>query len=211
MLKIDFLGDSITEGYGTSAKENIYVNVLAKILPAEVCSDGIGGTRIAKQKEISEDPIWDLDFIGRVENLDKDADFVVVFGGTNDYGHGDAPIGKMGDKTPWTFYGAMDYIINELLKYFKLEQLIFILPLYRLNEDSPHGDGFNCRVIKEPLSRYREVMSEVLNKYGVRILDVKDKFGKAENNKYLLDGLHPNDEGHKYLAELIAEYIRSIM
>ena len=38
-------------------------------------------------------------------------------------------------------------------------------------------------------------------------LDIKDKFGKAENNPLLADGLHPNDEGHRLIATLLADYI----
>ncbi len=38
--------------------------------------------------------------------MDNDADIIIVFGGTNDFGNGDAPFGEMSDRTPYTFYGA---------------------------------------------------------------------------------------------------------
>ena len=47
MLKINFLGDSITEGCMASKPENGYVSLIGKMLNAEVRNYGIGGTRIA--------------------------------------------------------------------------------------------------------------------------------------------------------------------
>ena len=41
---------------------------------------------------------------------------IFVFGGTNDYGHGDAPLGKQGDNDPLTFYGALYDLYQRLLK-----------------------------------------------------------------------------------------------
>lgn len=210
MLKINFLGDSITEGCGsTDPKEKGFVSLVGKNLPCIARNYGIGGTRIAINSEQSPVDVWDLYFGGRVKEMNRDADYVFVFGGTNDYGHGKIPFGEFGDTDPHTFYGAVDYLINELLKYYKLGKLVFILPLYRFNETSPYGDGSK----KEPgktLPEYREAMLKVLNKYQVRVLDVKEEFGKGEDNPLLLDGLHPNDEGHLFLSKLICDYIKKI-
>lgn len=209
MLKINVLGDSITEGALASKEENTFVCLLKDILNADVRNYGIGGSRIAKQQVPSVEPRYDLYFGSRVKDMKNDADYVIVFGGTNDYGHGDAPFGKFGDKTPDTFYGAVDYLINELLKYYKKDQIIFIPPIYRVNEESPYGDGFKKDALKT-LQEYRLAMEEVINKYDIKILDIKDEIGKAENNPLIADGLHPNDLGHKKIAELISKYIKTL-
>ena len=50
-LKANFLGDSITEGVGTSAPEHIYLNVLQRSCAFSLVRNyGISGTRIARQK-----------------------------------------------------------------------------------------------------------------------------------------------------------------
>ena len=46
-MKINFLGDSITEGVGASAPENNYVSLVGKKTGHEVINYGISGTRIA--------------------------------------------------------------------------------------------------------------------------------------------------------------------
>ena len=106
-LKINFLGDSITEGVGASGKDKIYHAVLKERTGlAEARNYGISGTRFALQKGTEEKPKDDYvdinSFCERFHMMDDDADVVVVFGGTNDYGHGDAPIGGFSDRTPDT-------------------------------------------------------------------------------------------------------------
>ena len=89
-LKINFLGDSITEGYGISSIDRVYWKLLADNDGVIARGYGISGTRIARQRVPSPEPRWDLNFGMRVNDMDPDADVIVVFGGTNDYGHGDA-------------------------------------------------------------------------------------------------------------------------
>ena len=123
MLKINFLGDSITKGERASSPEKGFVFLIGKMLPAEVRNYGISGTRFAIQKTPSSKPEYDRYFASRVDEINHDADLIFVFGGTNDFGHGDAPIGKLGDKTVGTFFGAVDFLINELLKHYKKTKL----------------------------------------------------------------------------------------
>lgn len=210
MLKINFLGDSITEGALASSQENTFVSLVGKMLPCIARNYGISGTRIAKQYTPSENLRYDLDFVQRVDDLSDDADFVVVFGGTNDYGHGDAPFGKMGSTTNKNFCGAVYSLFNKLLKKYKKEQIIVIPPLHRLNEDNPLGDGSKKKPGK-PLCAYRDVIIETAKQFGVGILDITSEMGFAENSPYIEDGLHPNDEGHQKIAELICDYINKLI
>ena len=105
--KINFLGDSITEGCCATTPELGYVEVMKQLYGLQkVRNYGIGGTRIARQLKPSAEPRWDLDYLSRVPEMDEEADVVVVFGGTNDFGDGDAaataamPPG--GDEPGWT-------------------------------------------------------------------------------------------------------------
>lgn len=206
---INVLGDSITEGALASTPENTFVYLLGQLLKAEVRNYGIGGSRLAKQNKPSIDSRYDLYFASRVKDMKNDADYVIVFGGTNDYGHGDAPFGDMNDSTSNTFCGAVNHLINELLKYYKKEQIIFVLPLYRLNENNLYGDGSKT-IPNKTLEEYRNAISTIVISHNIKIKDIKDDIGKAENNPLIADGLHPNDEGHKKIANLLAEYIKNL-
>lgn len=54
--KINFLGDSITEGCGTSGKGHFFSDLIAADTGALCRNYGIGGTRIARQQKPSADP-----------------------------------------------------------------------------------------------------------------------------------------------------------
>jgi len=143
-LKINFLGDSITQGLRTKNKEAIYPAVLkreAKLKEAR--NYGISGTRYALQKGTPERPKDDYEdvnsFCERFDQMDDDADVVIVFGGTNDYGHGDARLGGFSDRTPDTFYGACHYLFRGLIKKYLGKTIVIMTPLHRLEETRNNG------------------------------------------------------------------------
>ena len=87
-LKAVFLGDSITCGSGASSPDKVYWAALGANTGLITRGYAVGGTRIARQRTPSANEKHDLDFNMRMYDMDKDADIVGVFGGTNDYGHG---------------------------------------------------------------------------------------------------------------------------
>lgn len=208
--KINFLGDSITEGHGV-APEQAFVARIAQKTGATCRNYGIGGTRIAKQRVPSEEQRWDLDFCGRVAQMDPDADVVVVFGGTNDFGHGDAPLGTMTDRTPDSFYGGLHTLYLSLLNRFPTALIVILTPLHRICEDmpvSPSGRFFR----HYPLKNYVRAIREVAEYYSFPVLDLFAVSGlqprvEVINETYFLDGLHPNAQGHKRLAEQVIAFL----
>ena len=210
-MKINFLGDSITEGACATAEEKRYTTLVCKILGASENNYGIGGTRIAKQKEPNPELKEDgLDFLSRMGMMDKDADFTFVFGGTNDYGHGDVLLGSIEDETDYTFYGALKRLVEYLLSVYDKENLCFILPLHRYNENNPFGEGKKKSVA--PLCAYVKAEIDVFELFGVEYLDFRDLFPIPKTNsgdELTWDGLHPNDKGHALLADRLVEYIKT--
>ena len=155
---VAFLGDSITEGVGASCVENRFTDVFARLTGGVALNYGVSATRIARQKVVTED-LCDRDFNMRVEEIDASADVVVVFGGTNDFGHGDAPIGKFTDNTVYTFYGALHVLYRQLLERFPEKDIIVLTPLHRLSENVTINErGIPC----EPLKKYVEAIREVV-------------------------------------------------
>ena len=206
-MKINFLGDSITFGAGASKIENTYTYLVAKHVGAEECNFGVGGTRIAKQVKRTFNPDNDV-FMCRAVWLPKDADFTFVFGGTNDYGHGDAAFGCFDDRDDYTFYGAFHNLVSYMVATFG-KKLCFILPLPRYNQDDPYGEGGKEKA-GPVLQDYIEAEKEVLDFYGVEYLDFSEYFPTPQGSpkcEWAEDGLHPNDAGHKRLADLLIDYL----
>lgn len=209
-MKINFLGDSITEGAGASCAEEKYVNVVGRLLGCEVRNFGVGGTRIARQTVPSEVGIYDEDFLKRSEKMPFDADMVFVFGGTNDYGHGDAELGSIDSDNVYTFCGAVNVLVEKLSKKYGKEKVCFILPLHRYDEGNLYGEG-NKKKAGFSLSVYVETLICLLMQKNVAFLDLRQHFPIPQTNTgdaYTVDGLHPNPLGHRLIAEKIVEYIQ---
>ena len=210
--KINFLGDSITEGAGTSSPDRMFTMLIEREYGAICQNYGIGGTRIARQKTPTEEN-WDRDFISRVPEMDNDADIVVVFGGTNDFGHGDAPLGTMSDRTPYTFYGALHCLYTALTEKYPGVPIVVLTPLHRITEDRPTGDNKPAPV--GTLKEYVNIIREVAEYYSLPVLDLFKESGLQPKipviqQKYIPDGLHPNDDGNAILANKIARFLETL-
>ena len=206
-LTINFLGDSITEGHGTTDPEKAFHQIIKEKYGLEFAYNyGIGGTRIARQLVPTRDRTkHDLYFELRAETMDRNADTVVVFGGTNDYGHGDAPLGETESEDIYTFCGAVNSLISKLEMDFPKAKIIFMTPLHRLNEMQPsQPDG-------KTLEDYVKAIREICKKRGVAVIDLFEINPLDPGDEVLVpDGLHPSDEGHKIMAEVIAEELLKI-
>ncbi len=210
-LKINFLGDSITEGGGASCYNNCYVKQVEKKTGAVCRNYGIGGTRIARQNKPSVELIYDQDFCSRIDKMEQDADIISVFGGTNDFGHGDAPIGSIEDKTPDTFYGALHFLYSNLIKKYPNALIFVITPLHRHDENNPKGEG-NKESDGLLLREYVKIIREVADFYSLPVLDLFANSGiypeiEAHKEKYTVDGLHPNDVGHDIISNMVIKFI----
>jgi len=215
---ISFLGDSITEGACVrDIASNRYDNIVGRDLGfAKVKNYGIGGTRIAHQTKPSEKARHDLNFCARCYDLDPASDVIVVFGGTNDYGHGDAPLGKVGDKDRTTFCGSVDYLINRIRELYPNAFLVFMTPAHRQGDTLPSDDKLQrCGIVGRPLVEYVDAVVAICKSYNVPVLNLYKDLGVDPNNlsdfeKYTGDGLHYNDEGHHLIAKKLEEFLKSL-
>ena len=211
--KIAFLGDSITEGCGTSSLEHTFWNVLGQKTGAQVFGYGIGGTRIAPQR-VPSDPRADQDFISRVDGMIPDADVVVVFGGTNDFGHGDAPFGTRGDPTSETFCGALHVLFTKLYERYPAAQLVVMTPTHRLSETDSVMNEFGVRRSGN-LRAYVQAIRDAAEDFAVPVLDLFRVSGiqpsvPALREAYMPDGLHPNDAGHAKIADKLIGFLQTL-
>ena len=217
---VNFLGDSITEGAGVSnIKENRYDNRLMKMYDlAAVYNYGIGGTRLAHQKVPYKTPRMDLCFCGRAYNMNKKADIVVVYGGVNDYIHGDADFGTMDDKLHTTFCGAVYTLMTYLKETYAGKTVVFMTPAH-CNYKGVSDKEVSPRPIKsadsKPLAAYVEVIKEMGKRLDVPVLDLFENLGLDPNNeeikeKFTTDGLHFNDAGHEYIAKALGKFLSEL-
>lgn len=211
--KIAFLGDSITEGCGVSTMENVYWNILAQRTGAECYGYGIGGTRIAPQRYLDPGEI-DRYYGSRVDSMIPDADIVVVFGGTNDFGHGDAPFGTIYDTDERTFCGAFHALCRKLIDRYPKAQLVFMTPTHRDSEDDGPYNEKGVR-LSTNLEGYVDAIIKMAGFYSIPVLDLFRVSGIQSRvpvlkERYIPDGLHPNDAGHVRIAEKLIGFLNTL-
>ena len=211
--KIAFLGDSITEGYGASGEDKTYWRLLGEMTGAETFGYGIGGTTIARRQIPLENPLVNRYFGSRVEELIPDADIVVIFGGTNDFGGSDPSLGFITDRTEDTFYGAYHCLIRKLVDRYPNGKIVIATPLHRMTEDDyTYNEQAGRR--GGTLLRYVRAIREIAEFYGLSVADLYRNCPlqprmPGHKQRYMPDGLHPNDAGHVRIAEAFLRYFKA--
>ena len=204
--KINFLGDSITEGLRASGPSARFSHQIAEMCGAECRNYGISGTRIAIQRVPSADPNIDRYFASRVEEMDADADIIVVLGGSNDYLHGDAPMGSMQDRAADTFYGGLHVLYTRLIERYPGRLIVVMTPPHAIDEERVRAG--------HTLLDYVRVIRQVAEYYALPVLDLYASSGIQPavpilREMYMPDGRHPSDAGHVLLARKIIRFLES--
>lgn len=211
---INFLGDSITFGVdgslGGNACENPYPKLVSKILGATTNNYGIPGSTIAGDGSTQ----GEHNILGYQPMNDRytymgEADYVIVFGGVNDYGADRIiPLGSYGDSTNLTFYGALKILIEGLIEKYPNSRIGFITPLKKMDDTKPNIYGHK-------LSEYVEAIRIMCEEYSVPVLDFYKNGGAYPNNYNwrkinMTDGLHPNQVFYEKMAVQISSFIKSL-
>jgi len=137
-----------------------------------------------------------------------------VMGGTNDHGHGDAPLGTPDDRTPDTFWGACHTMMRSLLETYPDAVIVICTPLHCWCENELRGTGGKGKDYAV-LSEYVDIIRQTAEFYSLPVLDLWRISGiqpavPAIKEKYMPDGCHPNDEGHRILAERIIGFLKAL-
>lgn len=195
-IVINALGDSITFGDTLTSRETeAYPNVLAARVGAGAVNNyGWNGSNLAGNHP---DRLLDRYF-----GMERNADLILVMGGTNDYGgyftEGTA-LGQMGDVTPETFYGGLNLLMCGLKQMYPQGDIVFITPLKRKGYMRKNQYGY-------VLGDYAAAIEAMGNFYGIRVLNAFEEPELDFSSKqavYLNDGLHPNARGQALLAGFI--------
>lgn len=54
---------------------------------------------------------------------------------------------------------------------------------------------------------YNEILNKVVKKEGVDVIPLFEEWQKEDYTKLLADGVHPNNDGHKYIFEKVRDFL----
>lgn len=124
-------------------------------------------------------------FEERVKNITGDYDTIVVFGGTNDFGHG---------ASLEVFEQSVNNTLTTLCTKYPTAKMFLITP--------PQRSDILVNARNNTLWDFVEILKKCAQKYGFKIIDVYSESGITtfNTNVYTKDNLHPNLTGMTMIA-----------
>ena len=216
--KVGFLGDSITQNAE-------YVNSYASLTGCTAMNYGVSATHMARRNSSDTNA-----FERRYSSMPKNLDMVIVFGGTNDFGHTDtAAFGEFSDGTrgaTYSFYAGLHRLFKGLRERYPNKPVVIMLPIhhgteidqkeYVVNSNGTITEGTNAttgKTFREYVNAIREVAAYysliVLDAYSYSGLTPMTEIGSS-NRVFFRDGLHLNAAGGEKLARWMYPQLEAV-
>lgn len=193
--KVVTIGDSMVKGH-TLQSNAVWDYLLTQRNGMELVNYGINGT------ELGFNNGFGLSVLNRYSAMDNDADYVIVFAGTND-AKNNQPIGVQTDSFEGgqeTFYGALNDLCTGLITKYPTKKILFITPYLRL----PNYQGY-VDVINEGCASKGIIVFDNIVAGGV-------DFTNAAQSTALTfqDNTHLNEAGMDYVSYKYEQALRRL-
>lgn len=181
------IGDSIVQGRfcknGNTVNESMlkpWSNMIAELIDCEPANFGVGGGLVYNNDEKSlYANCGDVTGYG----------VVIVCGGTNDYGN---------NTSASNFQTAFAYVLDTLIA--NNTKVIIATPVTRTNRTGANSQGLT-------LADYCNYEKQIAQAKNLQVIDLFTLTNTDEFKSHLSDGLHPDEIGHRIIADLILENV----
>jgi len=188
-IKVAFVGNSITQGPGRDNPDSYPLQVAAMLGNSyEVKNFGVSGRTLLKKGDY---PYWNEPQFQQVKDFQPDV--VVIKLGTN-------------DSKPQNWAHKADFVKDylDLIAEFRAHMpkdgkvyVVMPVPVTRVNF------GINPEVMN---NEQRLMLMEIIQKSGAELIDLYTPL--MDKPELLPDGVHPNNEGLRIMAAVVARRIR---
>ena len=199
--KIQFLGDSITRGFGVGITKP-FPETAGDILGVDVINSGVDGSTLANGVGASNPMVL------RLGEIDLSADAHVITYGTNDCRYGTL-LGTASDPEDSTFWGAYLKIIDYIRKYAPQSRIALATPAhYGAGSVGTPASGQSSQTFAAAVRDIGRLKScPVVDLDGECSIDLRLK---AHQNMYGDEGhdLHFNQNGYTGIGQYVAARLR---
>lgn len=204
-MNILFFGDSIT--WGAWDEESGWVNRIKKIVDKKIISSNFEYYHDIYNLGISGDNTNDL--LERFDSetlsrIDKDNETIFVFAiGVNDSQF----VNGEGNRIPAELFESnLRKLITKARNHGNKIIFVGLFPTDDSKTDPTIWDT-NKSYKLEYVSQYNNIIERVTNDENLEFIDIYNEFINKNYKELLVDGLHPNAEGHKQISEIIKNYL----
>ncbi|MBQ8885241.1 MAG: SGNH/GDSL hydrolase family protein [Clostridia bacterium] len=202
-----FFGDSLTARYGLSAGDLDYIQILRSEFGFYSYNGAVSGaTWTVDGKSGAEHNTNHLfSQLEKAKILIRDADYISIMLGTNDYGWGVRPLGSISDnptakEEATTVYGAIRYALDYIIAANSDVKIMLMTPPLWLS------NGFDKEnSVGVTLGEVREAVKAVGAEYGCKVVDMSAAL-PSEERYFNSDKLHISPLGYEKLSEYIKNY-----
>ena len=183
------IGDSITQGifrkYASTGLDSEAVKPFGSLIAEVACDTNYGNFGIGGATVSNVIGSWE----SLVTNCSKVNGYDVVFicGGTNDYGN---------NASSSTFTTAYQTVVDTLKA--NNTEVVACTPVYRTSKTGTNTQGLT-------LQDYCNIIKSIATSKSIKCIDLYALTNDGVFITHCPDGLHPNEIGHKIIADLIIE------
>lgn len=181
--KLATIGDSIVQGIYKDLNINDnrcclkpWTNLVSETIACPTANYGVGGGLVYNTNSLS---------MYRTCEEVTGYDVVILCGGTNDYGN---------NTSSANFTSAFQYVLDTLVA--NNTKVIVATPVTRTNKTNKNSANMY-------LSDYCTIEKNLASAMNLEIIDLNALTNTTEFKATLNDGLHPNEMGHRIIADLI--------
>jgi lysophospholipase L1-like esterase len=200
---IVFIGNSITEGKGTSDEVHRWTTLVSGILGASENNMGVSGQVLQNGVSCSLHPVFDQTTTPAY-SASKGA--LVISLGVNDAGTNNGVLNAADFKDAYLSY--IDYAVN--VKKWPRSKIFLLTPHYITGYDAFLGAcGVSAPGDEKRLKQYVAEVKNVAATKGVNVIDINDAMKNHSDPASLLgaDKIHPNNAGHAFIADYITKQL----
>lgn len=208
--KLLIYGDDISYGIGASKlRYTSYGALMRSEYGFVVENHALADATLGNYNDITCENRSVLTQIGS-STINDTHNYCIIFVGTNDWLKPGTEVGKIDDYCDITFYGAFNKALRMLYTYAPKLKIILVTPTFRARQeysDNKNSDDYPIGYIY--LREYVDAIINIGKKYHIPVVNLYDNMGinKYNNQSYLPDGAHPNDDGHRKIANMIYEHM----
>lgn len=202
--KIATFGDSITY-------LNKWQPYISEYFGCSIQNCGIGGSTVCltNNEEHQNDCMYQDT---RINAINTDSDVILVFGGHNDSTYSGVTIK---DFVPWwnltdsgdvhDFTYAYSLMLKKLINRFPNAKIITMTCVNGRTSNADENQDSQFYIYERCMDDFSEAIKKISHYYGIPCIDVGGESGISVLNhtSYIMDVIHPNDEGGKMIANAV--------